>query len=94
MMGSRGDVKVRTFSLTREHTGDGRDIGQMSSAAEWIVQNGDVARFQIERTRGVLDRERHRAQMDGHVIAHGDGFAGCIVDGARIIAPLFNIRRE
>ena len=40
-----------------------------------------------------LHRERHGAQMHGHVIAHRDGFAGGVVHGAGIIAPLLDVRR-
>ena len=66
----------------------------MRSTAERVVQNRDVARPKIERLRGVLYRERHRTQMHGHVIAHCHRFAGGVVNGTRIIAAFFDIRRK
>ncbi len=48
----------------------------------------------IERLRGVLHRKRHRAQMHGHVIAHGHRFAVGVVNGAGIIAALLDIGRK
>ena len=65
----------------------------MRAAAKRIVQNRDVAGRQIERLRRVLHRERHRAQMHRHVIAHRDGLALGIVNGARIIAALLDVGR-
>src|SRR5205085_10538132 len=37
---------------------------------------------------------RHRAEMDGHVVALRDDSAPSVEDGARIVAPLFDVGRE
>ncbi len=83
----------RLAGALHEYGGDCGDIGQVGAAAERIVQNRDVARLEIEGLRRVLDRERHGAQMHGHVIAHRDGFASGIVHGAGIIAALLDVCR-
>ena len=63
----------------------------MRSAAKRIVQDGDIARLEIEGIHRMPHRQRHGAEVHWHVIAHRHRFAGCIINRARIIAPLFDI---
>ena len=66
----------------------------MRAAAKWIVQDDDVARVQSKVLERVADRHRHRAQVHGHVVAHRQRLAIAVVDGAGVIAALFDIRRK
>ena len=88
------DIERRLAIAFQKDAGDRGDIGKVRAAAERIVQNRDIAGAEIEGLRGVLYRERHRAQMHGHVIAHGHRFAAGVVNGARIVAAFLDIRRE
>ena len=86
-----GQEKRWTFRFRCKHGCDSGDVRQMGSAAEGIVQHRHVAGTEIQgRSRGAY-RQGHRAKMHRHVIAHGDGLAFCVVDGAGIIAALFDV---
>ena len=87
-------VKRRLAGALQKHARDRGDIGKMRAAAKGIVQNRDVAGRKIECLRGVLHRQRHGAQVHGHVIAHRHRFARGIVNGAGIIAAFFDVRRK
>ena len=56
--------------------------------------DGDVARAERERVHDVAHRERHGAEVHGHVVAHGDGIARGVIDRAGKIAALLDIGRE
>ena len=91
-----GEIKRRTpparVSMSK-HRRDRRDVGQMRSASKWIVDQSDVAFFEIERVHDRAHRQRHRAQMHRHVIAHGDRLAARIVDRAGVVAALLDVGR-
>ncbi len=70
------------------------DVRQMRPAAKGIVQHDHVAGAECKTRNGRSHRHRHRAQMHGHVIAHGDHFTAGIKDGAGIVPPLFDIGRK
>ena len=85
----------RGLGLARQKdSGDGGDVRQMRSALEWVIQNSDVARLQREAAQRGLHGQRHGAQVDRHVIAHGDRFARVVVNGAGVIAALFDVGRK
>ena len=48
----------------------------------------------LDGFKGRSNRHRHRAEMHGHMIALSDQYAFAIEDCARVIAPLFDVRRE
>ena len=86
-----GDVESRAAFAVQKHSGDGGDIGQMRAALKRIVEDRDIARSERECVDGVAHGEGHRAQMHRHVVAHRDGLATGIVDGARVIAALLDV---
>ncbi len=63
----------------------------MGAAGEGIVEHGDVAGLEGEGGAGGSDGGRHGAEMHGHVVAHGEDFAGGVVDRAGIIAAFFDV---
>ena len=76
---------------------NGRDegnVGQMRPAAKWIVEHHHVARFHPAGINRGPHRHGHRPEMHWHVIAHRDYFTRAIKHGARIITPLFDVRRK
>ena len=75
----------------RQHHGDVRQVG---SAGIRIVENRDIARHEVNRRDGRLDRHGHRAEVHRHVVAHGDHSGLAIEDRARIIAPFANVGRK
>ena len=77
-----------------KHGRDERDVRQMRSAPERIVQHHDIARLHDEGVDGRPNRQRHGAEVNGHVIALGDRLAPCVIHRARIIEPLLDVRRE
>ena len=66
----------------------------MRAAAERIVQHRHVARLQPQTLHCRAHRHRHRSQVHGHVVAHRDHLPLTIENCARVIPPLFDIRRE
>lgn len=83
------------FRFSREKDGrNGGDVGRMGSALERVVQNGDIAGLQFERLACVIDRQRHRAQVHRHVVAHGNGVSARVIDGTGVVAALLDVRRE
>ena len=77
-----------------KHPGNQRDVGKMRSAFIRIIQNDNVT-----GTDGpVLDRrshrKRHRSQVYRHVIALRNHLRMLVKDRARVVPPLFDIRRE
>lgn len=86
-----------TFSRPRsidEYRSYERDIGQVGPAAERIVQHSHVARPQIEMIERRANRHRHRAEVDRHVVAHGNDLTVGIENSAGIIPPFLNVWRE
>ncbi len=86
-----GHVIRRALGALEEDARDGGDVRQMRAPAERVVEDRHVSRAQGKRGQRVLHRERHGAQMHGHVVAHGHGLAGGVVDRAGVIAPLLDI---
>ena len=66
----------------------------MRAPAKRIIENDDVAGFKGIRAKCFGNGERHRAEMHGHVIPHGDGFGVAVVDGAREVETLFDVGGE
>ena len=95
--GLRRSLSRPATPLTRRVLGsiEGRDQGyvrQVSAAAEGVVDHGDVAGRELEAVQGSAHGHGHGAQVDGHMIAHGDDSAVGIEHRARVIAPLLDIR--
>ena len=79
----------------QEDGGDQGDVGEMGAAAEGIVEDDDVAGLHAgDVVNGGADGHRHGAEMDGEMIALGDGAAYRIVDRAGVVEALFNVRAE
>jgi len=66
----------------------------MRASAEGIVEHDHVAWFQNAGFHGSGDGHGHGAEMDGHMVAHGDDLSRGIKDGARVIAALFDVGRK
>ena len=71
-----------------------RDIGEVSAAAEGVVEHDYVAGVELAMIDRRGYRHGHGAEVHGHVIAHGDDLARGIEDGAGVIAAFFDIGRE
>lgn len=66
----------------------------MRAACEWIIQDNDIARSDFDCLQRGRNSHRHRAKMHGHVIALRYYATGTVKDRARVIAALFDVRRE
>src|ERR1700761_582161 len=66
----------------------------MCSACVGIIQDGDVAVLKLERIDRSVHRHWHRPKVNGHVIAHRDHSALAVKNRTRIVAPLFDVRRN
>ncbi len=77
-----------------EDRSDDGDVGEVRASAEGIVEHGDVAGREAQIGDGGAHRHRHRTQMHGHVIAHGESVAGGVEERARVVATLFDVGRE
>jgi hypothetical protein len=66
----------------------------MCAARERVVEDDHVAGADFRLAQGRRDRHRHAAQMDGHVVALRDDLPRGVEDGARVVAPLLDVRRE
>ncbi len=94
VMCARRHVEIRqgvgtwTLPIDRRYQ---RDVGQMGSAAERIVQHRDIAGAELESIENGANRHGHGAQMHRHVVAHGQNFAVRIEDGARIVAAFLDV---
>jgi hypothetical protein len=64
----------------------------MRAALERIVQHHDVAGLHPHGVYCGAHRERHGAQVHGHVVALRDRLAVGVVDGARVVQPLLDVR--
>ncbi len=93
MMGTAGHMGDQ-FTLSEDRR-DQRDVGQMSTGDERIVDDDDVTFFQrrqlCERRADGLE---HRAQMDRNMLRLGDQFRLGIEDGAGCIHALLDIGRK
>ena len=66
----------------------------MGSAGKRVIEHGDVAFFQFEGLDGGGDRHRHRAEVDGHVVAHGKDLSAAVKDRAGVVTPLLDVGAE
>src|ERR1051326_6460068 len=66
----------------------------MCATGERIVEGDDVSCNNIDLRKRSRDRHRHRPEVHRHVNALRDYSSLRIEHGARIIAPLFDVRRE
>ena len=94
MVRAVGDVERRTTIAGEKHRRDERDVRQVRAALERIVQHDDVTRLHRAGVDRGSHRQRHRAQMHGHVIALRDRVAMAVVDRARVVETLLDVRRE
>ena len=74
--------------------GNERDVGEMRAAMERVVEHHDVAGFHREGVDCGPHGQGHCAEVHGHVIALRDRLAAFVVDRARIIEALLDVRRE
>src|SRR3954469_25819526 len=88
-----GDVKRGSRFFGEKYARNGRDIRQMSAAAEWVIQDNDITRLESKGGARILDGQRHRAEMNRHMLTHRDGLARAIVNSARVVAAFLDIGR-
>ena len=75
MMSAIGDIERGAILAGEKDRRNHGDIGQMCSAAIGIVEQSDVAGSQSQICEYSGDRHGHGAEVDGHVVAHGDEVA-------------------
>src|SRR5262245_16683841 len=80
-VGAGGYVKLGLSHMGQERAANGGDVRQVRTAPERIVENHNVAGFELEGTNCFSNGERHRTEMNRHVVAHGNGFAVAVVYG-------------
>ena len=89
-----GDVERGPISAGEKDGRDHGDVGKMGTAAIGIVENRTFARFETEVGENSGDGHGHGAEVDGHVVAHGDEVALGRENGGGVVAALLDIRRE
>src|SRR5260370_19092962 len=96
MMRARSYIESRLpgFLAVKKDGHHQRDVGEMSTAAERIVQDGDVAGIPRESVHSGAHGHRHRAQVHRHVVTHGHHLALTVKDSAGVIAPFFDVGRK
>ena len=94
MVCSRRNVEERFLLAGNKDGLHHGDVRQMRSACKWIVEYGNVSRFERQSVHRSPHRHRHGAKMDRHVVAHGDGLPGEIENRAGVVAPFFDVRRK
>ncbi len=94
MVGAIGEEEARLGIAFEKDRGDGGDIRKMCAAAKGIVDDGDIAGLKIDGLADVADGFGHGTEVNGHVIAHGGGFPGGVVDGAGVVAAFLDVDRE
>ena len=94
VVSARGQVERWRVAAARKHGGNRGDVGQVRPSAERVVQEINVPAAGLRLLQHRADRDRHGAQMRGHVIAHRHGAPVRVVNRAGIIAALLDIRRK
>ncbi len=89
-----GDVEQRPRRTRREDGHHHRQVGQVRAPGVGVVQQGDVSGAELECAQRGLDRHGHRAEMDGHVVAHGKDISRGVENGAGIVAALLDVGRK
>ena len=99
-------VRVRGQSLPRAcrrecprhtihvHRRDQCDVRQMGPALKRIVQHRHVSGFEVKPIDRRPHRHWHRAEVNRHVIAHGNYFAVGIEHGAGVVEAFLDIGGE
>src|SRR5579884_436817 len=77
-----------------EHGHDAGEVRQMRAPGEGIVKDGNVSGVKLKAFDGGRDRMLHRSQMDGHVVAHGNGLPMPVKYCTRVVASFFNVWRK
>lgn len=68
------------------------DIREVSTPVEGIVEAGHIAWGEVsEGLQGRGDTHGHGAKVDRHVIPQGYGSSLRVEEGARVVAPFFDI---
>jgi hypothetical protein len=81
--------------LSGEYGRDEGDVRKVGSAPERIVQAGHVPRVKFtEGLQRLGHAHGHGTEMDGHVVAHGDGSPAGIEKGAGVVLALLDVGRE
>src|SRR5262249_15202942 len=94
MMRAVGNEERWPRFTTQENRHDQSNVRKMRPASERVVEDGNVARSEVEGGASGGYGGRHRAKMHGHVIAHGQNVAVGVVDGAGVVAALLDVRRK
>ena len=81
-------------SIADKYRRDQRQVGQMRSARERIVQRCDVAALEIEVRDCRAHRQRSRAEMHRNVRGLRDQLAARVENRAGKIVPLLDVGRE
>jgi DNA-binding transcriptional MerR regulator len=72
-----------------------RDVENVLRIKKLLYDEGfTIAGREPQLRNGGTHRHGHRAEMHGHVIAHGKHVAGCVKERAGVVATLFDVGRE
>ena len=66
----------------------------MGAAGVGVVEDGDVAFAEGEGFHDGLDGVGHGAEVNGHVVAHGDDALMAVEEGAGVVAALLDVGRD
>ena len=94
VVGAVGEKEGRGRVVIKKDRQDHGDVWQVGAAGPGVVEHGDVARLEAEGADGGLHAHGHGAEVDGHVIAHGDDAALAVKQGAGVVAALLDVGAE
>ncbi len=85
-----GDCEAEQRLIGSEHRGDERDVGQVGSAREWVVENPRAARPMLLVQHG-RQSGGHRAKMDRDVLGLHRHLPGGVEERRRAVPPLLDV---
>src|SRR3979411_3108721 len=93
-MCSRRGIECRLVRVTDKYRQHQSYVRKMRPSCIGIIQNCDVAFFQVHAIYHCLNRHRHGAKVNRHVVTHRDNSLTAIEESAGIVASLFDVRRD
>ena len=94
VVGAGSGIECHAIDPVDEHGQDQRDVRQVCTAGVRVVQDGDVAFPKVELADRRIYGQRHGAEVDRHMIAHGDHPLVPVKERAGVVAPLLDIGRD